>query len=213
MPERPRKNAAPRILLWIAGILLLALLCLRIYAVNSHDYTYPIEHHPVGEWVDLSGTFFYDKALEHLDGYSICVQDARIVSYNEYIALYGLDPAQQVDSPTYDEPGIVCVTMVLKNEGNSDGMFSMLDAKLYPQGGITGYQADGSLWSTSNPNFDDTFFYIGVLPDTEVVLHVPFPVPTTAATFDMKYQLPVTESDFEFVLSIAPVRHVIDIHL
>lgn len=58
-------------------------------------------------------------------------------------------------------------------------MFSMLDAKLYPQGSITGYQADGSLWSMSNPNFDDTFFYIGVLPDTEVMLHVPFPVPTT----------------------------------
>lgn len=107
----------------------------RIWQVNANAFDYPERHYAMGEWVDLDGAFT-TYVNENTQGYSLCVQDAQIMTRAEYIERYALDPSQ-VEPTDYDDvPSVLCLTLAIKNEGSDSGGFYIYDATLVPEGEI-----------------------------------------------------------------------------
>ena len=71
-----------KILTTVAALLLISILGVRIWYINSSVITIPVETYKVGEWVELDGAF-QDVSYENTDGYSLRVKSAAIKSYSE----------------------------------------------------------------------------------------------------------------------------------
>lgn len=70
-----------KILTTVAALLLISILGVRIWYINSSVITIPVETYKVGEWVELDGAF-QDVSYENTDGYSLRVKSAAIKSYS-----------------------------------------------------------------------------------------------------------------------------------
>ena len=181
----------------------------RIWQVNANAFDYPERHYAMGEWVDLDGAFT-TYANENTQGYSLCVQDAQIMTRAEYIERYALDPSQ-VEPTDYDDvPSVLCLTLAIKNEGSDSGGFYIYDATLVPEGEIRsmGYQA--SLWGTSNELIDDSVYSFSLLRDSEYTAQIPY---ILYAAPGEDFQHAIRAKRFSFIVSNAPVRNVIDIEV
>lgn len=181
----------------------------RIWQVNANAFDYPERHYAMGEWVDLDGAFT-TYANENTQGYSLCVQDAQIMTRAEYIERYALDPSQ-VEPTDYDDvPSVLCLTLAIKNEGSDSGGFYIYDATLVPEGDIRsmGYQA--SLWGTSNELIDESVYSFSLLRDSEYTAQIPY-ILYAAPGEDFRHAIHAKR--FSFIVSNAPVRNVIDIEV
>lgn len=188
----------------------------RVWWVNNRKYPYPYEtvHHATGEWVDLDGAFISD-ATEGTQGYSVRVVNAELLSHDEYIGLYAADSTQVEDIMMgLNDKSVVCLTLELRNDAAVEGGFIFLgEARLIGDGLPLKYSYDPVLWAASNPNITDMSYYIGVVPGTVTTQHVPYSL-IHSQEDNGRYTEPLpTVSSYEFVVSNAPVRHVIDIDL
>ena len=189
------------------GVIGAAALTGRIWWVNANAFEYPEARHALGEWVDLDGAFL-SYANESASGYSICVQEARIMSRHEYIERYALEPSQ-VEGTDYDDvESVLCLSLGMRNEGSTAGGFLLTEATLVPEGAIRAMRYQTGLWATSNKVIDESTGYISLLKDTEFTTQIPY---LFYASNEENFQNEITARRFSFTVSNAPVRNIIDI--
>ncbi|RDB69875.1 hypothetical protein C1876_05645 [Eggerthella sinensis] len=192
---------------------ILALVCavgVRIYFVNANATAIEVEHYGMGEWVDLDGAFIYKRDIENTQGYSIKVNSARLMSYNEYIEEYGQDEGNTVEG--LDGQSVVCLEVEAKNVGNEDGAIFIFDCKLIPKRKNDYFMYARHLWEESEPNAKDAF-HLRLAKDSEYTTFIPYKVNINDEENQIEYKQPITDASFEFIVSNAPVRKVIDVSL
>lgn len=108
--------------LWaFAIVLVITMYAVRLYVVNSTAEWVPKETYGMGEWLEPRDGYLVDDVIEDLDGFSLRVDDAKILTPNEYLAEYGHEGDKwETDG---DVPSVLAVTMTIKNEYNKEGGF------------------------------------------------------------------------------------------
>lgn len=178
----------------------------RIWWVNGNAFDYPECRYGTGEWVDLDGAFTI-YANENTKGYSLCVQDAQVMTRAEYIARYALEPSQ-VELTDYDDvPSVLCVTLAMRNQGNDTGKIHLYNMSLMPEGEVRSMRYQTDLWATSNKNIGDATYSFRMLVDSEFTTHIPYILYGHYAD-DFRHEIRARR--FSFVVSNAPVRNIID---
>lgn len=221
-----RKAAAGIVLALVAA----CLIGVRIWVVNAQAVTVPTAHYQMGEWIDLSGSYFFDLAGEDMEGYSLRINSAEALSYDEYVSRYAKeqpdpeaatrDRSQAVptvsDDP--DQKTIVVLEYEVKNEGNDAGGIGLYQESLIPVRKNDAYKMDRYLWLLAEPQMKDSNVGgIGLKKDTTYTTHVPFAATSHPGYFeklDRKVlQLIGDDASFQLTLCNAPVRTVVDIEL
>ncbi len=182
----------------------------RIYVVNATAVTFPEEHYPMNQWVDLNGAFLH-KISESTQGYSIKVKSARLMSYNDYIREFGLDKTKVKEG--FDTNSVLNLEVEMKNEGNDNGSFFIFAASLIPERKDNYLIFNRFLWQESEPDQDSSALATGLLKDTSYTTNIPYEINLGNPGDNQEVQSPITDTSFELIVSNAPVRKIIDIDL
>ena len=199
-----------RLIVGGVGIAAAAAFAARVWWINVNAFDYPERRYGMGDWVDLDGAFMVYSAWEDTRGYSLCVQDAQVMSRAEYIERYALDPSG-VEETAYDNvPSVLCVTLAMRNQGNPAGGIDLSDMTLVPEGQIRAMRYQAGLWATSNENVSEDMYSFSLFEDSEYTAQVPY---ILYGESDEDFQHKIRARRFSFTVSNAPVRNVIDIEL
>lgn len=191
------------------GLVGAAALAGRIWWVNANAFDYPEVHYAMGEWVDLDGAFVTYKQ-EDTQGYSLCVQDAQVMTRADYIERYALDSSKVEATDADDVASVLCVTLAMRNEGNDTGSLHLYDMNLVPEWGVRSMSYQTALWGTSNENITEAAYTISLVKDTEFTTQVPYILYGPA---EEDFHNAIEARRFKFIVSNAPVRNIIDIEL
>lgn len=181
----------------------------RIWQVNANAFDYPEQRYAMGDWVDLDGAFTI-YANENTQGYSLCVQDAQIMTRAEYIESYAIDPSDTKPTDYDDVPSILCVTLAIKNQGNDSGGFHIYDTTLVPEGEIRAMRYQGGLWGTNNEAINESLYSFRLVEDSEYTTPIPY---ILYSAHGEEFQHEIRARRFSFTVSNAPVRNIIDIEV
>lgn len=182
----------------------------RVWWVNANAFDYPERRYAMGDWVDLDGAFTIYAAWEDTKGYSLCVQDAQVMSRAEYIERYALDPAS-VEATAYDDvSSVLCVTLAMRNQGNPAGNIHLYDMCLVPEGQIRAMRYHTGLWATSNENVTESMYSFSLFENSEYTAQIPY---ILYGSSEEDFQHEIRARRFSFTVSNAPVRNIIDIEL
>ncbi len=182
----------------------------RVRWVNANAFDYPERRHAVGEWVDLDGAFAVYSAWEDTKGYSLCVQDAQVMSRAEYVERHAHDPSGVEATAHDDVPSVLCVTLAMRNRGNPAGGIDLYDMALVPEGQIRAMRYHTGLWATSNKNVTEDMYSFSLFEDSEYTAQVPY---ILYGEQDEEFRQEIRARRFTFTVSNAPVRNVIDIEI
>lgn len=212
-----------KLVLVACAVLVLAAACAwRIYDVNAQAIRYPTERYGVGEDVPLEGCFFSDDS-EATDGYVIRVEQAELMSYNEYVSAYGMDGAQTVEGA--DVPSVICLTVNIANnsdKGADEAGFNIIGMGMTKPNGDSFMRVDRELWALSEPAVADSAqsMRMGVLPHSSYTTHMPFTAGILVGeTFSGEVSRPVDdlyyqraeEGRYDLHLSVQPKRKLVEI--
>lgn len=145
--------------LWaFAIVLVITMYAARLNVVNSTAEWVPKETYVMGEWLEPRDGYLVDDVVEDLDGFSLRIDDAKIMTPNEYLSEYGHEgDTWETDG---DLPSVLAVTMTIKNEYNKEGGFEAWLWSAVPASQNCEYRFDDFLYSTA----DDTgsVFRVGI---------------------------------------------------
>lgn len=147
----------------------------QIIRVNSEAPKAVVEEYSLGDTVKLEGSFLESTSEENTD-YTICVNSAERMSYNEYIAKYGVN--KKKTNKDGNDKSILCLNATITNTGTEMGCLSVYDMRLLPESKNTYYIAQESIWENSEKNLVTWPNLISVKPGTSYTVHVPFTVNT-----------------------------------
>lgn len=183
----------------------------RIYVVNATAVTFPEEHHPMGEWVDLDGAFLSKKNTENTEGFSIRVNSARLMSYNDYIKEFGLDKTKVEEG--FDTKSILNLEVEERIDARASGqiVFHLFGADLIPARKNNYLIFDRNLLQESEPTGDSIDNPLVFSPDGTYTENIPFKM--NVGDTGAAHREPITDTSFEFIISNVPVRKIIDIQL
>lgn len=206
-------------------VLVLAACCAwRICDVNALAIRYPTERYEMGEDAPLEGCFFADDT-EGTDGYSLRIEEAEVMSYNEYVAAYGLDGAQAVDG--LDAKSIICLTVCVTNNsdnGPEESGFNIVGMGMTKPNGDAFMRVDTELWALSEPALADNIYTVkvGVVPHSSYTTHIPFSAGFVlrdsvsgqgSVAVDDRYYQPVETGEYDLHLSVQPKRKLVNIEV
>lgn len=190
---------------FIVGALALAAVIaigVRIWWVNASLPSVPLEYYQMGEWVPLEGAFQNGTSSEQTFGYSLMVESAEVVTYDEYLERHGVAPAGSHG----DARCVVDVTLRIKNEGTEQGGINVFQMVLTPERGneylICDVMSEDALWPRVEPNADSS---VSIRPGTEYVTHVPY----VFNGGDEVYGREVTDRAFTLLASRMPARKMV----
>lgn len=177
----------------------------RIWWVNEALPQIPLEYYEVGEWVELEGAF-QSSSSEGTQGYSLMVESAEVVAYNEYLEKHGGELSSA------DEPGgahcVVDVAVRIKNEGNGEGALNVFQMVLVPERSdeylICDVISARALWPQVQ---EGAGMSVRIRPGTEYVVHIPY----VFNGMDEVYEREVEDRSFTLLVSRMPVRKMIRI--
>ena len=157
-----------KILTTVAALLLISILGVRIWYINSSVITIPVETYKVGEWVELDGAF-QDVSYENTDGYSLRVKSAAIKSYSDFVREYG-------ESEDYMEEDIrpelvLDVEFEFSNKGNTEGQIELF--QYFVEGRYFTMVPNSSLWFLTVPKGEGQMGFV-LDQDTSFEFHVPY---------------------------------------
>ncbi len=194
---------------WVPAALLAVatLVAARIWWVNTSLPQIPLEYHGQGDWVSLEGTF-HNSSEEGTEGYSVMVEGAALMTYDEYLDTYGEGPR---------EPGahgsahcVVEVTLRIRNDGSEAGGLNAFEMILVPDRAdeylICDVMNDDALWPQAQVGAGRM---ASVRPGTEYVAHVPYVFNGMEET----YLREVTDTRFTLLVSRMPERKMIEVRL
>ena len=151
-------------------ILIFCVWAFNIYRVNSTVERVPVKVHSMEQWVEY-GDNFYDKATENRNGYSVKVVNAKVVAFDEFLKQNNISVYK--DEELFKPEYIYDVTVVVKNENNTDSGISMIDTTLNSINNIM--QVDFDVFDALYPQLDGSISF-SVKPGTEMEFHFPFVV-------------------------------------
>lgn len=194
-----RKNAVAFISLFVACIW-----AINVFKVNTDVEKAPVAVYPMGQWVEY-GDNFYDKETEGRSGYSVKVVDADVVRFDEYLNQHNISVFK--DEELFKPEYIYDVTVVVKNDNNSDSGISMIDTTLNSVNDIM--QVDFDVFDALYPQLYGSVSF-SVKPGTEMEFHFPFVIANESfqKVCDYKY---LTGETFYLNLSQYPVKQRIEI--
>lgn len=156
-------------------LILGALAAWQIIRVNSEAPKAVVEEYSLGDTVKLEGSFLESTSEENTN-YTICVNSAERMSYNEYIAKYGVN--KKKTKKDGNDKSILCLNATITNTGSEIGCLSIYDMRLLPESKNTYYIAQESIWKKSEKNLATWPNLISVKPGTSYTVHIPFTVNT-----------------------------------
>lgn len=188
-----------------AGLVLLAVavaIGVRIWWVNANLPSIPLEYYQMGEWVPLEGAFQNGASSEQTSGYSLMVESAEVVTYDEYLERHGAEPT----GSRGDVRCVVDVTLHIRNEGAEQGGINVFQMVLTPERGneylICDVMSEKALWPQVEPNADSS---VSIRPGTEYVTHIPY----VFNGGEEVYGREVADRTFTLLASRMPVRKMI----
>lgn len=189
-----------KILTTFAALLLISILGVRIWYINSSVITIPVETYKVGEWVELDGAF-QDVSYENTDGYSLRVKSAAIKSYSDFVREYG-------ESEDYMEEDIrpelvLDVEFEFSNKGNTEGQIELF--QYFVEGRYFTMVPNSSLWFLTVPKGEGQMGFV-LDQDTSFEFHVPY-------IFRQMGSVELTGEKIHIIASRAPVKKMIEIQL
>ena len=191
-----------KILTTVAALLLISILGVRIWYINSSVITIPVETYKVGEWVELDGAF-QDVSYENTDGYSLRVKSAAIKSYSDFVREYG-------ESEDYMEEDIrpelvLDVEFEFSNKGNTEGQIELF--QYFVEGRYFTMVPNSSLWFLTVPKGEGQMGFV-LDQDTSFEFHVPYIFRQMGSV-----ELTGEKIHIHIIASRAPVKKMIEIQL
>ena len=195
----------------------------RIWWVNENaPANLPIVHHALGEPVELKGAFMATRDSELTDGYTVCIQDARLCSYNEFVLAYATDGRTPIEG--FDTPSIVDTTWLIELDESHErkGGLMIHEMILVPARKNIYYAQNDQLFVATQENLrkgGGRGVQIAIHPGTTYEIHAPYTLPGGQQVLveDRYYPKYFAESipdrSFELRLSNSPVCHLVDIDL
>ena len=205
------------VILGIVAALLVAAYGMRVWYVNAHpvEAPIPVEHHVMGEWVNLDGTYLFAD-YQSPEGYSVRVSKAELLTPNEFIDLYGAEGSQHLDSDEGDVKSVVSLEVEIEHVGDGEVGIVLFEQRLIPERKNVAYRYDDELWWMVEPSLKDNPGMFSLLPDTTYVTHIPFTYttnPDLMESYDKSPRMEIADTSFEYLLSNEPVKTVVDIEL
>lgn len=186
----------------------------RIYVVNEEAIRFPTEYYQLGETASLDGCFI-DTVEELTDGYAVTVDSVQVLSYNEYIRMYGIDTSGVVEG--LDGKSVICLGITISNsapESKPQGGINALGVGLMLPGSATLFMIDSHLWSQAEENVREGQAGISVLPQSTYSTHIPFTAALLTEHVNDEYApylQNVPSGTYELRLSEVPIKKVIQI--
>lgn len=205
------KKKVNKITLVLGLAVMAVLVCVRIYQVNVSAPVIATERYSMGEWVDYNGAFL-STIDENTQGYSVRITSARCISHDEYIELYGLDKADNIEG--LDAKSIIVMDMEVKNAGNEEGYIYLFGSNLIPVRKNDYFIIDADLWSKTEGQLPEgeMSFILALKKDSQYTTHLPYTI-NDADEDNARYKKDITDTHFELLISNSPVKKVIDIQV
>lgn len=185
-------------------ILIFCVWAFNIYRVNSTAERVLVKVHPMEQWVEY-GDNFYDKATENRNGYSVKVVDAKVVAFDEFLKQNNISVYK--DEELFKPEYIYDVTVIVKNENNTDSGISMIDTTLNSINNIM--QVDFDVFDALYPQLNGSISF-SVKPGTEMEFHFPFVVANADFEKICDYEY-LTNNTFYLNLSQYPIENSIEV--
>lgn len=192
---------------------LLVTLTVRIWYVNRGKEYPEVITYQMGEEVALRDTIFYDS-YENREDYTITVNSAEILSYDEFLAKY--EYIENPDEPLYLEGDMTFPEMVYDIEltvRNTNTEESEAGVDFFP---FTLYAKDyymqnsGPLFAISNPTLQDGSMSFRLRPGTQMDFHLPFGFAPSAKILPIQVE-EAREDEIYLVVSYYPKQLQIQI--
>ncbi len=192
-----------------AALVALTVLCayvVRVIWVNESAQKVPVRIYSQGQDVPLEGAFFESAATEMTASYSVRVVGAELMSRSKY-----LEDSDGSPQTTLDEPqSVLCLEVVLRNDGDYAGAFNLMFAILSAQDGSEYLMADPELWSKVNPKVSAGQYAVAVRPNSECVARIPYAINSSG---EEKYAKDITARSFWWAASDYPTKNIVDVRL
>lgn len=185
-------------------ILIFCVWAFNIYRVNSTVERVHVKVHSMEQWVEY-GDNFYDKATENRNGYSVKVVDAKVVAFDEFLKQNNISVFK--DAELFKPEYIYDVTVIVKNENNTDSGISMIDTTLNSINNIM--QVDFDVFDALYPQLNGSISF-SVKPGTEMEFHFPFVVANADFEKICDYDY-LTDNTFYLNLSQYPIENSIEV--
>ena len=185
-------------------ILIFYVWAFNIYRVNSTVERVPVKVHSMEQWVEY-GDNFYDKSTENRNGYSVKVVNAKVVAFDEFLKQNNISVYK--DEELFKPEYIYDVTVIVKNENNTDSGISMIDTTLNSTNNIM--QVDFDVFDALYPQLNGSISF-SVKPGTEMEFHFPFVVANADFEKICDYDY-LTDNTFYLNLSQYPVENSIEV--
>lgn len=185
-------------------ILIFCVWAFNIYRVNSTAERVPVKVHSMEQWVEY-GDNFYDKATENRNGYSVKVVDAKVVAFDEFLKQNNISVYK--DEELFKPEYIYDVTVIVKNENNTDSGINMIDTTLNSINNIM--QVDFDVFDALYPQLNGSISF-SVKPGTEMEFHFPFVVANADFEKICDYEY-LTNNSFYLNLSQYPIDNSIEV--
>lgn len=185
-------------------ILIFCVWAFNIYRVNSTVERVPVKVHSMEQWVEY-GDNFYDKATENRNGYSVKVVDAEVIAFDDFLKQNNISVYK--DEELFKPEYIYDVTVIVKNENNTDSGISMIDTTLNSINNIM--QVDFDVFDALYPQLNGSISF-SVKPGTEMEFHFPFVVVNADFEKICDYEY-LTNNTFYLNLSQYPIENSIEV--
>ena len=193
-----------KITIVVLCILVFCVWAFNIYRVNSTVEKVPKKIYSMEQWVEY-GDNFYDKATENRNGYSVKVVNAKIVAFDEFLKQNNISVYK--DEELFKPEYIYDVTVIVKNENNTDSGISMIDTTLNSINNIM--QVDFDVFDALYPQLNGSISF-SVKPGTEMEFHFPFVVANADFEKICDYEY-LTNNTFYLNLSQYPIENSIEV--
>lgn len=189
---------------------LLILWVIQFAKTNCEKYDVVVETFEMGETVEM-GENFFSNARENSKGYSVKINDAKLVEYKDYLESNGGTLDSGAFSEGYPAPKYTCLLDVtIKNSGNTDGAIMVLNYALYDKS--LKIPVDFELWGLIDKKFTGEAG-LRLLEDSEVNLTIPFtPMNLDAGNDAPKLEAMMLQDDFLFCVCEFPVRKMVKVN-
>lgn len=199
-------------LIGVCGVALTAVCGARIAWVNEHAVHIPEVTYGMHKWLDMDECYLGTDD-DIVSGYGMMVEDAEIMSPNEYLARYGQDGVTTDTTQDADNPCVLTVTMRIRNQGVDDeriGIKAYMWQVVPEERPNTVYYVDTALFGHARPTLAGGGGF-RVIPGEEPVAPIPFAGfawPHYFEPFDETYRPDITGGSFRLAMTDLPERRL-----
>lgn len=151
------------------AVLALLLCAIRIGWVNAKAEPLPVRVFQKNEEVPLEGDYMMSLE-ESTAGYSVCLQEAEHLSYEEMMRRYDMPADYLAERSQFD---VLLLRLKITNTDSEGGFLFIREFRVLNRWGNMDYGIDKTLLSITEPTIGESSI-IAIWPDTEYVLTLPY---------------------------------------